>query len=197
VVTIAIGALALIATLVAMASPAVHAALDGTAPREHPWQPVTAAFLHGWPGMPALFHLAMNLVLLAVVGPMVERVLGTSRMLILSLAALAANALTVHLTDGANGTSLILWAWGPPLYVALRADVAGRTLDRSRGRGILGLMYVGIPVLLTGAPYLAGWRGSPLVAFGMANAFHAVATAVGVGLAIAWRDRIRSRVARA
>ena len=55
-------------------------------------------------------------------------------------------------------------------------------------------MYVGVPLAMTGVPYLAGWRGNPFVALFLGNLYHGVATAVGVLFAWTLRGYVRSRL---
>lgn len=190
--TYALLALCVLVTVPSLFLPELRDALGGIAPRRHPWQPFTAAFQHGWPGVPAWAHLAANTVLILAVGPACERLLGHGRFLALCALAMAANAGVVAVTEGINGSSLIIWAWGPPLYLALRT---GRVdpAERERLGVLLAIMYVVVTLALAGLPYLYGWRGNPLLALVTGNLFHLVATAVGVGGALAWSDRIRER----
>lgn len=175
-------------------APELRDALSGIAPRRHPWQPLTAAFVHGWPGFPGAIHLALNAFLILEAGRPCERLLGSPRFLALSLASLLANAWVVHLTAGVNGSSLVIWAWGPPLLAAHRAG--GRRLadagDPERIGGILAILFLAVPLAMTAVPYLAGWRGNPVIAFARANVFHGIAVAVGAGFAVAWRRRLHA-----
>ncbi|MGD2115508.1 MAG: hypothetical protein PVG07_10670, partial [Acidobacteriota bacterium] len=97
-----------------------------------------------------------------------------------------------------NGSSLVIWSWGPPLLLALvrvrnRPDAA---LEEALGagaeriRGILVILYVVVTAVMTALPYAAGWRGDPVTAFLLGNRYHLVATGVGVLFAFLWRRRI-------
>jgi membrane associated rhomboid family serine protease len=183
------------ATLV---EPALAGVVGGIGQREHAWQLVTSVFVHGGPGFPAALHLALDAFLIVACGPPCERLLGSGRFLLLSLAAMGANALAQALTGGVNGSSLVIWAWGPPLAGALRASRGARDpadeASAARLRLVLVLMYAVIVLAMGTLPYLQGWRGDPLTALLRANRFHLVATAVGVVAALGWRGAIRRRL---
>lgn len=176
----------------------LHDGLSGIAPREHPWQPLTAVFVHGWPGVPAALHLALNAMLILTVGAACERLLGRGRFAALCAASLAANAFAIVLTEGVDGSSLVIWSWGPPLALALGV---GRGSEPAHARGparerlvaLLLVMYVGVTGLMAALPYAQGWRGNPLSAFLLGNRYHLIATAVGVAAAWAWRRAITER----
>lgn len=199
VITYGFLVLCLLVTLPSLAFPQLYDILGGIAPRRHWWQPLTAAFEHGWPGFPGSIHLALNLFLILECGRPCERLLGSGRFLLLGVAALAASAGAQTLTEGVNGSSVVIWAWGPPLAAALvwarrRDPEVAATAAYRRLRGILVLMY-GVVVLVMGAlPYLAGWRGNPLVALLRANLFHLVATGIGILLTGAFAGSIRDRL---
>jgi len=198
-VTYAYLGLCVAATVAAMARPDLGAMLDGMAPREHPWQPVTAAFLHGWPGLPRWLHLIVNGFLMLRLGPYCERLLGSGRFLLLSVAALAANAAVVARTDGVNGSSLVMWAWGPPLFVAL---LAARRADPEATEGpiyrdvrwVLILFYAVVIALMAIVPYVYGWRGTLASALARGNLYHLVATVIGTVFAVLLRGWIARRL---
>jgi len=187
------------ATVAAMARPDLEAALDGTAPREHVWQPFTAAFLHGWPQIPRWLHLVVSGFLMLRMGPYCERLLGSGRFLLLSVVALGVNAAIVSRTEGVNGSSLVMWAWGPPLFVAL---FAARRLDPEAPEGpiyrdvrwVLVLFYAILVGMMALVPYVYGWRGSPLAALAHGNLYHLAATVVGAVFALALRGWISRRL---
>jgi membrane associated rhomboid family serine protease len=186
-------------SVTALLNPEVQRTLTGLAPRRHAWQPFTAAFVHGWPGFSGWLHLPLNALLIVRAGPYTEKLLGSGRFAVLCAAALAANALAVHLTPGGNGASLVIWAWGPPLAWALRV---ARDADPAASTGpmyldirwllvfLYGILMLGMMVL----SYVFGFRGNPLVAFLRANLFHLVAVAVGVLLTFAFRATIERRI---
>lgn len=198
-VTYGILGLCLLITIPTLIRPELYAVFGGVEPRRYPWQLFTAAFEHGWPGFHGSIHLALNAFLILECGRPCERLLGSPRFLALCLLSLGANAVAQLLVGGVNGSSLLIWAWGPPLFVALRAarraspEVA-RDPVHGRLLAILLLIYVAIPLAMTLVPYAAGWRGNPVVGFLRANVFHLVATAVGAGFAAVHVGWIRRRL---
>jgi membrane associated rhomboid family serine protease len=192
--------LCVLVTVPSLFLPELYNVFGGIHPRQHWWQPFTASFEHGWPGFHGSVHLALNAFLILECGRPCERLLGRGRFLLLGLLALAANAGAVTLTEGVNGSSLVIWAWGPPLFLALaetKRREPGVTSSHSyrRLRGILVLMY-GVIVLAMGiVPYAAGWRGNPLNALFVGNLFHLVATAVGIAFTLATASYIRDEIA--
>lgn len=197
VVTWAFLALCVGVTVPSILFPSLADVFGGIGPRRYPWQVFTAVFEHGWPGFPAAVHLGLNAFLILECGRPCERLLGSGRFLVLGLASVAANAGTQVLTEGVNGSSLVIWAWGPPLLFALvrtRSDPDG-SLERRLGagreriRGVLILMYLVVTAAMTALPYASGWRGDPFTAFLLGNRYHLVATGVGVVFAQLWKRR--------
>lgn len=176
--------------------PGLERVFGGVGRLRYPWQEVTAAFEHGWPGVPLLPHLAGNLVLLALAAPAAERALGAWRFLVLTLAALVLQVAVRRTTgiDG-NGASLFLWAYPPVLWACER----GRPGEQAPPAGalpvapVLFVTWGVIPLVMTGL-LLAQGHG-PVVAFLGGNAFHLAATAAGFAAVAAWRGHIRHRAA--
>lgn len=169
-------------------------------PWTFPWQPVTAAFSHGFAGLPPLLHLVANSFLFFTVGVWAERLVGTARFAALTAAALAAFvAVQAGLGVRVNGSSVFLYAYGPVAFVAWRA-ARRRPARRHEVWGqvavLLAVMYLAITGMMAAFVYLAGFRGNPLIAFLEGNLFHLVATAAGVPFALAWRRRIGARLGR-
>lgn len=108
--------LCLLITFPTFLFPELYNLFGGVKPWYYWWQPFTAAFEHGWPGMPGSIHLALNIILILACGRPCERLLGHTRFLLLSLFALVTNAFVLTFTEGVNGSSLVIWSWGPPLF---------------------------------------------------------------------------------
>lgn len=87
--------------------PSLTSVLGGIGELSHPWQPWTVVFVHGWPGVPTILHLAGNLVLLAFVGLSLEWRLGAIRFLVLTLLAIFSAGL-VRILSGVDTTALLL-----------------------------------------------------------------------------------------
>lgn len=182
--------------------PSLDDVFGGIGPRRYPWQVFTAVFEHGWPGFPAVVHLGLNAFLILECGRPCERLLGSGRFLVLCLASAAANAAAQVLSEGVNGSSLVIWSWGPPLLLALvRLRGAPQAsleptlgVGRERVRGVLILMYLVVTAAMTALPYAAGWRGDPFTAFLRGNRYHLVATGVGALFTLIWYRRIAHRL---
>jgi len=189
----------LLVTIPTLFYPELYRVFGGIEPRRHGWQLFTAAFEHGWPGFHGSIHLALNVFLILECGRPCERLLGSGRYLVLGLLSLAANAVAQTLTESVNGSSLVIWSWGPALFLALvwakRQDPEiRRTRDYGRLRGLLVLMYGIIVLVMALLPYLSGWDGNPVSSLLMGNRYHLVAT--GVGIVFAWcsADYIHDRM---
>jgi membrane associated rhomboid family serine protease len=177
-------------TLPTLMSPGLYDVFGGIEPRRHPWQLFTSVFEHGWPGFHGAVHLALNLFLILECGRPCERLLGSGRFFALCVSSMLANALAQTMTEGVNGSSLVIWSWGPSLFLALRwarrrdPSVVG-SAAYGRIRGVLILMYGVIVVVMAVLPYVGGWRGNPLHALLLGNLYHLVATVVGLAFAAA------------
>lgn len=183
----------MLVTAITLVAPSVKPSLQGIEPRTHPWQLLTAAFVHGWEGFPALLHLALNSFLILECGRPCERLLGPVGFALLTLAAIGANAIALSLTPGANGASLFIWSWCAPLTVAwLKAKPT--TNAKRRVANVLLLMLVVIMPLMALLPYLFGFQGNPLNSFLMANLFHLVALGTGILFAAITFPYLRRRL---
>ncbi len=188
-VTCAFLGFCLLVTIPTLFYPGLYGELGGIEPRRHWWQLFTAVFEHGWPGFHGSIHLALNVFLILECGRPCERLLGSGRFLALGLLSMAANALAQTFTEGVNGSSLVIWSWGPPLFVAMawakrQSAEVRRTKHYERLRAVLVLMYGVIVLVMALLPYLSGWRGNPLLGALLGNLYHLVAT--GVGILFAW-----------
>lgn len=174
----------LIVSLSTFIWPSLTGVLGGVGKISYPWQPWTAVFVHGWPGMPKLLHLAGNLVLLAFIGPSVERRLGSIRFLVVTLLAIFV-AGVVRLLSGVefNGASAFIWAYAPFLYLLIRD---GEQTDKT---GILYVMWLIVPVVMGFISTLNGTH--PVTAFVAGNAYHLSGTVIGFGAAC-FMDFIRA-----
>lgn len=192
-VTWTLGILCTTVSLAILVWPELYRVLGGNGPVRWPGQWLTPAFAHGFSRASLLPHLAGNLVLLALVGPPVERALGSRRFAALTALALALFVVARALSGvGVNGASVFLWSWAPPAAVTLwwgelSADAA------SGIRVALVVMWIAVPLAMTAVPYIDGWEGDPVGAFGLANLYHGTATLAGALVALAWRGRLTGR----
>lgn len=154
---------------------------------------MSAPFVHGFTVGSAILHLVGNVVLLLVAGRAIEPVLGSLRLVALTLAALAVYAVIQALAHfEVNGASVFIWAYGPPLALLGRRGEARSGGTDPRVIVVLAVMWAIVPVLMTAVPYASGWHGSLVGAFLVANTFHISATAVGGLMTWVWRACLRA-----
>ena len=99
IVSLIIAVLCIAITVIAQLIPSTYTAFAFTYPIEYPWQVITYLFLHGYTEeiLPADFpyaavqvtvgHLIYNLLLVITFGILVEKVIGRTRFLLLSISA--------------------------------------------------------------------------------------------------------------
>ena len=168
-----------IITLVTIATllwPPLANVIGGAGELNYPWQPWTAVFLHGWPGVPRLLHLAGNVVLIIVVGLPVERWLGSARFLLVTVLAIVAAGFARFLTGlPFNGASAFIWAYAPLLWLLIRR---GQERDKAPLLWVMWLIVpaaMGIILALGGAPLPQAWLWG--------NVYHLSGTVVGFAAA--------------
>lgn len=190
-VTYALAAAMLVVSVPSMFWLDVNGAFTGVGPIRYRWQILSSAFQHGWPGVPVLAHLAGNLFLISIVGPVAERAIGSFRFLLVTLGAIAAYSWARQSTGiEANGASVFIWAYAPIVYWSVRgANPSGGLYGRIRGALII--MWIIVPAAMTALTIRAV---GPLLAFPVANVFHISATVTGLVGAFAWRDHARERI---
>lgn len=169
-------------SLVASWVPGADRLLGGIGPLTHPWQYFTSAFVHGFPGFPMPLHLAGNLALLGLVGPMAERRSGVVRFLALTLFAIALYAVARILGGPeAQGSSVFLYAYLP---IAAWPSSDYEPAHRERARIALVVMGLLIPLGM-GALLMTG--GAPLwKAFLLGNLYHGTGALAGLMGAAFW-----------
>jgi len=161
-----------------------------------PWQPMTAVFEHGWPGVPLLPHLIGNTILLWLVGRLAEKSLGSARYFVLTGLALALYLLLRQLAQiEVNGASVYIWAYAPIVYLGYREC---RKPDRecvTHWDPIPGILWVMWAIVPAGMGIITASQGINIgPAFFLGNLFHLSGTMAGlIGLLI-WSDEIRDRV---
>jgi len=180
-------------SLVVALVPGADRLLGGVGPLHHPWQPLTSAFAHGFPGFPMPLHLAGNLVLLALVGPVAERRLGSVRFLALTLFAIGLYAAARGLGGPeAQGSSVFLYAYLPvaawPHARAPSSSPHDTPEDRERARAALWVMGLLLPLGM-GALLMAG-GAAPLPALVLGNLYHLTGALAGCLGVVVWRRRI-------
>jgi membrane associated rhomboid family serine protease len=179
-VTYALGVLMVAVSVVTSIWPSLASVVGGVGELNYPWQPWTAVFLHGWPGMPMLLHLAGNLILLAIIGPKVEGELGSRRFFVVTLAAiLVAGILRILVGVEFNGASAFLWSYAPIYWLYCYK----RQRDNA---GVLYVMWLIVPAVMGLIFVLNGIN--PFKAIILGNLYHLSGTIVGFGALWFWKE---------
>lgn len=154
--------------------------IGGAGEINYPWQPWTAVFLHGWPGFPLLLHLAGNLILLALIGPVVENRLGKKWFLAVTIATIGTAGLIRLFTElEYNGASAFIWAYAPLLLFQVRNG------NETGQEGVLLVMWLVVPLAMG---ILISLNGAGLLtALLQGNTYHFSATAVGFTAVWLWQ----------
>lgn len=173
-------AIMIIVSIGAFIWPPLTGIIGGVGELTHLWQPWTAVFLHGWPGMPMLLHLAGNLILLLLVGPSVERQLGQNRFLLATLIAIfAAGVVRLISNVEFNGASAFIWVYAPFLWRQTRHK---NSEDKT---ALLWMMWFIVPLAMTIILVLNG--SNILTALFWGNIYHISGTIVGFALVWFWQ----------
>lgn len=161
-------------------------------PHEYFWQTFTMPFQHGAKGQPVaiLIHLMLNISLLLLVGREVERLLGESRFLILSIVAWIAY-LGIQSVTGLwiNGASGIIWAYSPFLLVIIKKARNNplRTGLAERSKVLLVIMWGIITIAMGFVPLIFNPNHDWIDTFIYGNQYHATATMVGFVFYFFWK----------
>lgn len=102
----------LLVTIPSYANPLWYEVFGGAKDYTYIWQLFTHNLGHGHPfptGLPALAHLAMNILVIATCGVLSERIWGKTRFWLLTVGALALSAGGRLLNIYGNGASTIAW----------------------------------------------------------------------------------------
>ena len=206
---IAVTVLCIVVTLISQMIPSTFMSLCFTYPVKYPWQVITYIFLQGIPqdlmpeGLPyssmefTIGHLGYNLLLILPFGILVEKIIGTKKMLILFAMAWAMN-MTVNLILGvistnlggemaASGASGIAFAFMPVGLYALFL------LGSRFGYGKLFkqvsfymLLSIAIPtIIISVSPSVAGVTGIPSMVI------HLMALVIGTVFTIVFRKTLQ------
>lgn len=162
----------------------------------YPWQnPITSQLEHGsylgeltGDDIPMLVYLLANVLVILLCGVLTERLLGTSRFLLLSITAgLVSYLLTVIFRMYENGASGIAWAYGPFAFIVLV-----KLFKKDRRRLLKEVLFYVFIILL-----FLMWVVSSLLAGLSTLLFHLASTAVGAGFLYLWRADIHDRIRKA
>lgn len=182
-VTYTLIAIMVIVSLSTFIWPPLTGLIGGVGELTYPWQPWTAVFLHGWPGMPMLPHLLANLVLLVLVGLPVERQIEPYPFLLVTLVAIIA-AGVVRVITGVeyNGASAFIWAYAPLLWWQARKK---GVVDQAP---LLGVMWLIVPLAMG---IILALNGNALLsALFWGNVYHLSGTIVGFAFIWFWQRNL-------
>ena len=206
---IAVTVLCIVVTLISQMIPSTFMSLCFTYPVKYPWQVITYIFLQGIPqdlmpeGLPysamefTIGHLGYNLLLILPFGILVEKIIGTKKMLILFAMTWATNVV-VNLILGvisiklggemaASGASGIAFAFMPvglyALFLLGSRFGYGKLFKQVSFYVLLG---IAIPtIIISVSPSVAGVTGIPSMVI------HLMALVIGTAFAIVFRKTLQ------
>lgn len=144
-----------------------------------PWRLITAAFLHAYEGTFGLFHIALNMYALYILGPYLEDLFGRARFLVLYLvSALGGSVAFELLTSDVNelfaGYNNTVGASGAVFGLFGALLVVQRRLDRQLGQIVvvlaINLAYGFFIPSIAWQSHLGGLVAGALAAFVLAHA---------------------------
>lgn len=193
-VSAVIAALCVVATVISMLFPDAYQTLAYAYPVQHPWQICSGIFLHGSPELPMaadLGHLVFNLLLVIPFGIMIEKILGSKRFAMMTLALWVVNAITFFIiamvitpageTAYGAGISGIAFSYGVMgLYILLAlGKKSWKRLFTQVGFYLLIQIVVAMIVMVN--PYVAGVASMIM---------HLVAIVFGLVFTVIYRKKI-------
>ena len=99
-VSVIIASLCIAVTCISMFFPDTYQAIAYAYPVQYPWQICSGVFLHGSPELPlagSIGHLIFNLLLVIPFGTLIEKILGSKKFSIMSIALWVVNAITFYI----------------------------------------------------------------------------------------------------
>lgn len=154
------------------------------------WQYFSGTFEHGIePTWFLWVHLVSNLSILLLFGYMIEKVLGSAKMLLVSMTALAVNILAFQLYcwnthQACCGASAVFYAYGPiAFYIIVKVFLNNK---KSVWKQPLWYVYL--------FEFSAMWILIPLISPYVTNLFHSIGFIVGIVYMYVWRKTIKNEV---
>ena len=175
--------------------PSYFELFSGEPPHKYWWQNFSMAFQHGAKGMPLaiLGHLSLNMILLLICGRFTEKLLGTSRFLLLTVVAWLGFILT-QWSSGIwiNGSSGIIWVYSPFLLLPIKWAKENPTFKKQaeQSRVLLIIMWGIVTVAMGFVPLIFNSEHTLLYTFVFGNLDHASATAVGFIFYFIWKKQL-------
>lgn len=154
------------------------------------WQYFSGTFEHGiQPSWFLWVHLTLNLSMLLLFGFMIEKVLGSAKMLLVSITALLANIISFQLYfsnthEPCCGASAVFYGYGPiAFYIIVKVFLYNRKLVWKQ---FLWYIYL--------FEFSAMWILMPLISPFVTNLFHTIGLVVGIVFLCIWRNAIKNEV---
>lgn len=165
------------------------------------WQPLTSTFQHGFLEFNTARHLIGNSFLILIVGPLVERLFGAARMLLLVSVSIALYLVGRPLTGlQGNGSSIWFWGFSSIIFVA---DHHAQQLNLKKLHGyrrwvihsVLWLMWLVLPLFFGIMLPFRGAEAPFWMTITIGNLYHATATFAGALFVWLFHDRVQEEAA--
>ena len=161
---------------------------------------LTIPFQHGFDGVSSMFHLGFNLIIMWVLGTYLEKVLGSYRFLITTLASFFMYVLfhRLLLLIG-HGFTPILMSYSGVMFVVMAEGryVKTRSMFEDYFKTLRGLqlgIWILLPVLMVFVPLYYNSLSSLWQNIFYGNITHFICGATGVALGFAFRQHIRQKL---
>ena len=161
---------------------------------------LTIPFQHGFDNVSAIFHLGFNLVIMWVIGTYLEKVLGSYRFLVTTLASFFMYVV-VHrlLLLIGHGFTPILMSYSGVMFVVMAEGryVKTRSMFEDYFKTLRGVqlgVWVLLPVLMIFVPLYYNSLSSLWQNIFYGNITHVICGATGVGLGLVFRQHIRQKL---
>ncbi len=155
----------------------------------YPWWFITAVFVHDNRVIPFNMHIIGNITVIAFFGTIAERLLGSARILLITVTALLAQlSVSLIMNNYGNGASGIAWAMAPLVLPVMLYDWKKKARKAFKDPFFLSalFLYFLIWVLITVISYHWGLHNT--------NIWHLTATIVGLLFMLVWRKDIYSNL---
>lgn len=184
----------LVVSIPLLVSPTLYAILGfNDVPVNNWWQSLTSSFAHGNPrstDIAPLPHLIGNFLVIVLLGALSERILGSGRFFLLTVATLTTHTLWKIWWGGGNGASGFCWG-----YVVIVAPIFLWDWQRRRKQVFRDPLYLGVvffsAFMVFGVAAVLGIRGRELWNGNGTNQAHAVSMLTALPFVFLWRTVMR------
>ncbi len=158
------------------------------------WKLITSSFAHGGSGsmvVPAFPHFLGNFAAIMLLGALIERVLGSGRFFLLTLATFTTHTIWKVGWGGGNGASGFCWG-----YVVLAAPILFWEWQKRKKQVFRDPLYVGIVLLaafmVVGVPTVLAIEGRDLWNDNGTNQAHAISMLTALPFVFLWWNVMRA-----